>query len=197
MNLLGLTGGVGMGKSACAEFLRARHIPLVDTDELARTLVEPGQPSLAEIRQQFGPEALAPDGTLNRRELARRVFADPPARRQLEQILHPRIRLLWEKQVQAWRAEGRPVAVVAIPLLFETQAQNQFTATICVACSAATQRERLHSRGWSSDQIQQRNAAQFPIETKIAQSTFVIWSEGSLDIHAEQLDRILTRVGAV
>jgi dephospho-CoA kinase len=197
MKLLGLTGGVGMGKSACAEFLRARRIPLADTDELARRVVEPGQPALAEIRQRFGAEVLASDGSLNRRELAKRVFADPPARRQLEEILHPRIRDLWQRQVEVWRAESRPLAAVAIPLVFETQAEKEFTATICVACSAATQRERLHARGWSSEQIQQRNGAQLPIETKIAQATFVIWSEGSLDIHAEQLDRILSRVGAV
>jgi dephospho-CoA kinase len=191
MKLLGLTGGVGMGKSACSDLLRARGLPLVDTDELARRVVEPGQPALAEVRRLFGPEVFAPHGELNREELGRRVFADPIARKQLEQILHPRIRELWHEQVEAWRQESRPLAVVVIPLLFETHAEKEFDATICVACSAATQRQRLLARGWSSEQIQQRIAAQWPIEKKIAQATFVIWSEGSLAVHGEQLGRIL------
>ena len=195
MKVLGLTGGVGMGKSACTDLLRARQIALVDTDELARQVVEPGQPALAEVGRRFGSEVLSPDGRLNRDELGRRVFADPTARKQLEQILHPRIRDLWHKQVETWRGEGRSLGVVVIPLLFETQAENEFDATLCVASSAATQRQRLLDRGWSAEQIQQRLAAQWPVETKIAQATYVIWSEGSLAVHAEQLDRILPSVG--
>ena len=184
-----------MGKSACADLLRARQIALVDTDELARQVVEPGQPALAEVERLFGSGVLSPDGRLNRSELGRRVFAEPTARKQLEQILHPRIRHLWHKQVESWRGEGRSLGVVVIPLLFETQAENEFDATLCVACSAATQRLRLQDRGWSAEQIQQRLAAQWPVETKIAQATYVIWSEGSLDVHADQLDRILQGVG--
>jgi len=194
MKLLGLTGGVGMGKSACADLLSSRQIPLVDTDQLARHVVEPGQPALTEVRQLFGPAIIRPDGTLDRKQLARRVFAEPAARKQLEQILHPRIRALWHRQAEQWREERRPLGVVMIPLLFETQAEKELDATICVACSASTQGERLAERGWSPQEIQQRKAAQWPIETKIAQATYVIWSEGSLEIHAQQLDRILGRV---
>lgn len=193
MKLLGLTGGVGMGKTACAELLRARQIPLVDTDELARQVVEPGEPGLAEVARLFGEAVVSSDGCLNREELARRVFADANARRQLEQILHPRIRNLWGQQVEAWRKEGRSIGVVVIPLLFETQAEQELDASICIACSGATQRARLLARGWSTEQIQQRIEAQWPIERKIAQATYVIWSEGSLEVHREQLERILKR----
>jgi dephospho-CoA kinase len=190
-----LTGGVGMGKSACTELLRDRNIPVIDTDDLARRLVEPGQPALAQIQSAFGPDMIAPNGNLRRAELARRVFSEPAARKQLEDILHPRIRELWRAQVRAWQVEAHPLAVVVIPLLFETRADQELDATICVACSVATQRQRLLARGWDVHHIQQRNAAQLPVEQKIAASSFVIWTEAGLDLHAAQLDRILNRLG--
>ena len=197
MKVLGLTGGLGMGKSASAQLLRARGVPVVDTDELARRVVEPGQPALAEVREAFGPEILGPDGQLRRDELAQRVFADPAARRRLEEILHPRIRALWRAQTETWRAEGLPVSVVVIPLLFETKAEAELDATICVACSAATQQERLRTRGWSIEQIQQRLQAQWPAETKIQRADYLVWTEAGLDVHAVQIDRILRRLASL
>jgi dephospho-CoA kinase len=195
MKVIGLTGGIGMGKSACAELMRARGIPLVDTDDLAREVVEPGQPALAEVQRCFGADMLGPDGRLRRDRLARRVFADSASRKQLEDILHPRIRDLWRGQMEVWRAQGHKLAVVVIPLLFETQAQSDLDAVICVACSAATQGERLMARGWSLDQIEARIRAQWPIESKLNLADYVIWTEGRLDLHAAQLDRLLRRLG--
>jgi len=191
VNVLGLTGGIGMGKSAAHNLLFERGVPVVDTDLLAREIVEPGQPALAEVQRLFGPDVLDPDGRLRRDEVASRVFADPAARKKLEDILHPRIRALWRKQIETWRAEGRSLAVVVIPLLFETNAEAEVDATICVACSAATQRRRLLDRGWSPEQIEQRVRAQWPIDKKIAKADYLIWTEGGLDIHAAQLDRLL------
>jgi dephospho-CoA kinase len=194
MKVIGLTGGVGMGKSTCAQLLRDRGVRVVDTDDLARQVVEPGQPALAEVLAAFGPEMAGPDGRLRRKELARRVFADPAARRQLEAILHPRIRMLWRAQVENWRAEGHPLAVVVIPLLFETKAEAELDATICVACSLATQQERLLARGWSPEQIEQRNLAQWPISQKIARADYLVCTEADLDVHAAQIERILRRL---
>jgi dephospho-CoA kinase len=191
MKVLGLTGGIGMGKSTSAQLLRARGVPVVDTDDLARQIVEPGQPALAEVLAAFGSQFAGPDGQLRRDELARRVFTDPAARRQLEDILHPRIRALWHAQVETWRAEGRPLAVVVIPLLFETKAEAELDATICIACSAATQQQRLQARGWSPEQIEQRLQAQWPVETKMARADYVVWTEADLDLHAAQIERIL------
>jgi dephospho-CoA kinase len=191
MTLLGLTGGVGMGKSACAQFLRARGIPVSDTDELAREIVEPGQPALTEVQRLFGAEIVGADGRLRRDALARRVFANPEDRKQLEAILHPRIRQLWRAQVESWRTQGFRIGVVAIPLLFETRAEREFDLVICTACSSATQSARLQARGWPAEQIQQRIRAQWPIEEKMAKANFVIWTEPTLEIHAAQLDRIL------
>jgi dephospho-CoA kinase len=192
MKILGLTGGIGMGKSTSARLFQERGVPVVDTDDLARKVVEPGQPALAEILAAFGPEMTGPDGQLRRDEMARRVFADSTARRRLEGILHPRIRELWRVQVEAWRAEGHPLAIVVIPLLFETKAEAELDATLCIACSAVTQHERLRARGWTPEQIEQRLQAQWPTDRKIALSDYLIWTEGGLDVHAAQIDRILS-----
>jgi dephospho-CoA kinase len=183
-----------MGKSTAAKFLAERGLHVVDTDVLARELVEPGQPALAEIKAAFGPEFVSPDGQLRRDLLATRVFANPQARQQLESILHPRIRSEWKRQIDLWRSEGRQRAVVVIPLLFETKAEAEFNSILCVACSATTQRSRLAERGWSEKEITQRVTAQLSIDEKIARSHFVIWAEGALDVHARQIDLILARL---
>jgi dephospho-CoA kinase len=194
MKLIGITGGIGMGKSTAARWLEARGLPVVDTDELARRVVEPGQPALTEVRAAFGPDYLDGAGALRRAELARLVFADNAARRTLEAILHPRIRALWTAEAARWRARETPVACVVIPLLFETDATPEFDVTVCIACSSATQHERLRARGWSSDEIQQRSAAQWPAARKCALANYVVWSEGVLENTGEQLSRILDRV---
>jgi len=191
LKLYGLTGGVGMGKSTADKLLRDRGIPLVDTDLIARQLVEPGLPALAEIQAAFGGDLVGGDGRLRRDKLAQRVFGDAQARRRLEEILHPRIRSIWLEQVATWRANGLPRAVVDIPLLFETEAAANFDAIICVACSAASQRQRLQHRGWNLEQIGQRIAAQWPVEKKMELANYVVWTEGDLDTHAAQLKRII------
>jgi dephospho-CoA kinase len=187
----GLTGGIGMGKSTVADLLRKRGFSVSDTDVIARRVVEPGRPALAEIEQLFGKEMVAKDGRLRREELAKRVFNDTEARRKLEEILHPRIRAVWEGQLRSWRVEGCPAAIVVIPLLFETGAAGDFDATICVACSAKTQRQRLLARGWSDEQIDQRLAAQFSAEKKMSLADYVVWTEGPLEVLETQLNRII------
>jgi len=199
-----------MGKSAAATLLTQRGVTIVDTDLLARQLVEPGQNALAEIRDAFGPEMIAPDGTLRRDLLARRVFSDAAARKTLEELLHPRIRHLWQSQLAVWRDKCGSVAraasdpvepttqpsskrffCVVIPLLFETHAETEVDAALCIACSAATQHQRLSSRGWNADQINQRIKSQLPVEEKMARADYVIWNEASLDVLLAQLDCVL------
>ena len=191
MKLFGITGGVGMGKSTAGQLLRQRGLEVADTDILARQLTEPGQPALQEIAQRFGAAVLSADGQLNRAELARVVFADAGARADLEAILHPRIRAAWEAEAQSWRAAGRSAGAVLIPLLFETGAAPRFDAVICVACSEASQWQRLRQRGWTDSQIGQRLAAQWPVERKITNADFVVWTDTNLETHAAQLERVL------
>jgi dephospho-CoA kinase len=194
MKLCGLTGGVGMGKSTAAGFLLQSGARVVDTDDLARELVQPGQPALAEIKNAFGACVLSADGSLRRPELARRVFSDPAARQQLEAILHPRIRERWQTLAEQWRSENLSLGVVVIPLLYETQAESSFDQIICVACSQVTQSERLRSRAWSPEQIQQRIASQLPVEQKIARANFVLWTDGALETSRQQLAAILRKL---
>ena len=194
MILLGLTGGIGMGKSTAATLLAGMGVSVVDTDQLARTVVEPGQPALQQIREAFGSEVLSPDGSLRREVVAQLVFAEETKRKVLESILHPRIRDLWMRQVAEWRAEQKSVAAVVIPLLHETNAVAQFDRVICVACSAASQRHRLEARGWSLEQINQRISAQWPAQKKMDGSHHVIWTEPSREVHAAQLELVLRQL---
>lgn len=192
MRLFGLTGGVGTGKSVAARWLGEQGVCVVDTDVLAREVVEPGQPAVAEIRAAFGNDVIGEDGTLRREEMARRVFSNSTERSRLEQILHPRIRDLWLARVAAWRAENRPRGVVVIPLLFETGAEKHFDAVVCVACSAPTQHQRLAERGWTPEQIAGRLGAQWSVQQKMARANYVVWTEGSIGVHIAQLQRIFT-----
>ena len=194
MKLLGLTGGVGMGKSTAAGFFSQLGAPVVDTDEIARDLVRPGQPALAEILGEFGGKILASDGALDRGALADKIFSDEAARKKLEAILHPRIRECWQSQVNQWRKEKCPLAVVVIPLLFETQAEASFDKIICAACSPPSQRERLRARGWSAEQIRRRIAAQLPVAQKMARAHFVLWTEGVLAVHQRQVVEIIGKI---
>jgi dephospho-CoA kinase len=194
MKLCGLTGGVGMGKSTAAAFFSRHGARVVDTDEIARELVQPGRPALAEIKKAFGGKVISSAGELRRGELAQIVFADESARKKLEAILHPRIREAWLAQAEVWRQENCPLAIVVIPLLFETAAESRFEKIICVASSAAAQHGRLAARGWSPEQIRQRIAAQLPVGQKIARSHFVLWAEGTLASHAQQVARVSGRL---
>jgi dephospho-CoA kinase len=196
MVLIGLTGGVGMGKSTAARHLLERGIPVIDTDDLARALVEPGQPALSEIAQAFGPSVIGPDGRLLRQELAQVVFKDPAARAALEGILHPRIRQRWHAEAQEWRARSQPAGCVIIPLLYETGAQKELDRVVCVACSALTQRERLRDRGWSETEIEQRISSQMPVSEKLQRADYVLWTEGRLDLIALQWAELLPRICA-
>jgi dephospho-CoA kinase len=191
---IGLTGGVGMGKSTAASYLAGFGIDVIDTDDVARQVVEPGQPALEEIRTRFGDEVISPEGFLRRDEVARLVFRDAKARADLEAILHPRIRRVWMDQVDSWRNANRQWAVVVIPLLFETNAASHFDATICIACSEQTQRRRLEPRGWTPEQMAMRIHAQWPVDRKMTGATFVIWSEGDVIILGQQLQHVLKQM---
>ncbi|HRI13471.1 MAG TPA: dephospho-CoA kinase [Verrucomicrobiota bacterium] len=193
MNVWGITGGVGMGKSTAGELLALRGVRVVDTDVLARELTEPGTVALEEIKTAFGSEIMLADGRLDRKGLAELVFGDLSARVRLESILHPRIAAAWRSRLDQWKISGVMEAAVLIPLLFERGYQAEFTAVVAVACTESTQRKRLFRRGWADDQIDSRNSAQLPVADKMARARYVVWTEGTLSTHERQWDRILAR----
>jgi len=191
MTLLGVTGGIGMGKSASSRILDDLGVPHVDSDLLARECSAPGSDGLAEIVRAFGPGCLSPSGSLDRRWMAARVFQDRGARELVESILHPRIAARWRGQVAVWKAAGRLRAAVVIPLLLEKGYGAEFSRVICLACTRDTQAARLRERGWSDAEIAARNAAQLSVGEKMNRADFVIWTEGSLEAHRRQWQRIL------
>jgi dephospho-CoA kinase len=192
--ILGITGGIGMGKSTAAMLLRSSGVPVVDTDDLARGLVVPGSDALAEIAACFGPGMILTDGSLDRASLAQRVFRDPNDRQALESILHPRIHALWRAQADAWKLAGTRIGCVVIPLLFEKGYAPEFDAVVAVVCSRGSQSARIAERGWSASELERRESAQWGPEKKAGASRYVVWTEGTLEVHRRQWERILARV---
>ena len=190
---LGLTGGIGMGKSTAAELLAKHGAKISDSDVIARELAEPGQPALQAIAEAFGNEVLRADGSLDRGRVAELVFGDDAARRTLEDILHPRIRATWLGNLDRWAREGVALGVAVIPLLYETGSEAAFDRIVCVACSQETQRERLRQRDWSDEEIDRRIAAQMSTTEKMKRADHVVWTDGPVSAHADQWDDLLAR----
>ena len=189
MRLIGLTGGIGTGKSTVAAMLVARGAALVDADRLAREVVEPGTPGLAEIVAEFGPGVLLPDGSLDRPALGAVVFADEGRRLRLNAITHPRVGELMQQRVAEALASAAPLVVVDVPLLFEGNRQGGFEGTMLVWAPPPVQLARLVERdGWPEDEARRRIAAQMPVDDKRALATWVIDNSGTLADTQAQLD---------
>ena len=188
--VIGLTGGVGMGKSTAARLLAKRGLPMVDSDDLSREVVAPGQPALEEIAEILGAEFIV-DSKLDRQRMAAAVFGDDAARVRLEAIIHPRVRKLWQGRIKQWRAKEMPIGAVVIPLLFEVGAETEMDTVVCLACTTKSQWERLRARGWDDDQIAARIGAQMDIARKMELADHVLWNEGTLDALSAQLEQIV------
>ena len=190
MLLVGLTGGIGSGKSTVARLLEKRGAVVFDADLLAREAVEPGTPGHAAVIERFGADVLAPGGELDREALASIVFADPAARRDLEQIVHPEVRRLFAEGSEAYRDTDR-VVVFSAPLLIETGMHTAFEVLVVVSATVATQIERLmRQRGMSEPSIRARIDAQAPLEDKAAAADFLVDNEGSLDELESQVEQL-------
>ncbi len=196
MLLVGLTGGIGSGKSTVARLLEERGAVVFDADLLAREAVEPGTPGHAAVIERFGADVLAPGGELDREALASIVFADPSARRDLEQIVHPEVRRLFAEGSEAYRDTDR-VVVFSAPLLVETGMHTAFEILVVVSATVATQIERLmRQRGMSEASIRARIDAQAPLEDKAAAADFVVENEGTLDELESQVERLWNDLSA-
>lgn len=193
---MGLTGGIGSGKSEVARRLAARGAVVIDADRLAREVVAPGTDGLAAVVGTFGEEVLGPDGALDRPALGRRVFADAESRRRLEEIIHPRVRArAAELERAAVAANPDAVVVHDIPLLVETGQQGGFDEVIVVDVPEELQIDRLTSaRGIGVDDARARAAAQASRDERRAAATVVVDNSGSLtdlDVRVEELWRRL------
>lgn len=184
---IALTGGIGSGKSLAAEFFAELGAIVIDSDQLAREVIERGQPGFDEVVAQFGDSILT-DGAIDRSKLAQLVFSDEAARARLESIIHPRVRSA-AAQIAARAGEGS-IVITQIPLLFETNGASRFDLVVTVAAKTEIRRERLLSRGLKSYEIEQRLAAQATDEQRAGISNFVIENNGSV----EDLERACARL---
>lgn len=187
---IGLTGGIGSGKSAAAAYFAELGAPVIDSDQIARELVMPGSPALDEIVTAFGPEIIRQDGTLDRARLRRRVFADPFQRRRLEAILHPRIYADMHRRLALLQA---PYCVLVIPLLLETGATAMVDRILVVDAPEALQRQRVKQRGgMEDDTLEAILRTQLTRAERLQAASDIITNDGDFD-HLQQQVKTLHR----
>jgi dephospho-CoA kinase len=186
-----LTGGIATGKSHVLEQLRKRGVACLDADALVHGVQAAGTEATAAIAARFGAEVLAPDGSVDRAKLGPLVFAEDAARRELEAIVHPAVYRAIAAGLRGLELLGDPIAVVDVPLLYETGAERDFDRVVVTACSPETQTARLLARGLTEDAARQRLAAQWPTERKVERADFVIRTDGTLEETNRQIDDVL------
>ncbi len=201
--ILGITGGLGCGKSTAGRLFERRGFRRLDSDVLVRETILTAPSIVAAIRARFGPSVLDASGAVNRAALADRIFVDDSERIWLEELTHPMLFHLWRTElggeggVDALAADGAPTLprpsrdalwVFEVPLLFEQSLENWFDFTICVACSYPQQIVRLEQRGLNRVLAGQRISKQLPLGRKIELADFVLWNEGSAEFLQAQVD---------
>jgi dephospho-CoA kinase len=186
--MVGLTGGIGSGKSTVADLLRTRGALVIDADLIARQVVEPGSEALQKLVERFGPDILQPDGSLDRPALAKKAFVDDESRRDLEAITHPAIGAEFLRQV----GEAKPGTVVVhdVPLLVESKRGFDYGAVIVVEAPREVRLERLEARGIPRADAEARMAAQATDEERRAVATWVIDNGGDLVTLERQVDEL-------
>lgn len=192
---VGLTGGIGSGKSAVSARLGERGARVVDADLLAREVVEPGTPGLAEVVAAFGDGVLTPDGSLDRPALGRVVFGDDDARLRLNAILHPRIRAATAAAVARAESDGARVVVHDVPLLVEVGLADGYDEVVVVMASEASRLDRLvRLRGMDEAEARSRMAAQATDDQRRAAATVLLDNDGTLEQLHAQVDALWERL---
>lgn len=189
--VIGLTGGVASGKSAVGDYFEKLGAPVLDADQVSRDIVAPPSPALAEIAEQFGPESLLSDGSLDRRRMRERVFSDPVAKNKLESILHPHI----AHRMAEWRdAQTFPYCILSVAILLETRMRQLVARVLVVDVSVEAQLARVMARdGINQSLAQSMIAAQTSREKRLSAADDVIHNHGSLEDTHRQIDKLHQR----
>ena len=195
MDLIGLTGGMGSGKSTVSGFLREVGAHVVDADEAARAVVEPGTPGFDAVVAEFGA-AMVREGRLDRSRLAETVFHDRGALERLNAIVHPLVREWTVARLAEAADAGETIVVQDIPLLFENNYESLFKATVLVHVPEALQVERLVARGMAEADVRARIANQLPIDEKRPRATYLIDNSGSREETRAQTEKVWTEITA-
>jgi len=197
LQVFGLTGGIGSGKSTVARLLREQGVTVVDADVLAREAVAPGSQGLQQIVDAFGADMLLDDGTLNRAAMGERVFSDDEARQTLNGIVHPEVGRLFMERVQQGIADGLRHMVYEVPLLFENNLDDTFAATVLVAVSPETQLQRVMARDdLTAAQAQARIDSQMPLADKRARADHVVDNDAGEDELRDKVQQLWTTLTA-
>jgi dephospho-CoA kinase len=195
VKLVGLTGGIASGKSTVATMLRELGAKIINADDLARAIVQPGKEAWKEIVAAFGTEVLRPDRAIDREKLRTTIFQDATARKRLDSITYPRIRALAQARAQELAAKGSAIVIYEAPLLFEKEAHLWLRPVILVACDDFLQRRRLKARDRLNDaEIEQHIKAQMPLSEKRALADFVIENNGDLEDLKKQVKEVWTKL---
>jgi dephospho-CoA kinase len=194
MKVIGLSGGIGSGKSAVAHMLRGRGVPVIDADVLSRDVTLPGRPAFEDIARAW-PEVIAADGHIDRKKLAAIVFGDAESRKRLEAFTHPRIRAEVAAQTSALASEGHPIAFLEAALLVETGLYKSLDGLVVVTADDETRIARVMKRdGVSRDEVLARMAAQLPLQDKLRVADHVIDNSHGPDETAAQVWRVLQQL---
>ena len=189
--VIGLTGGIGCGKSAAAACFAELGFNVVDADQLARQVLESAT-SVSQLRARWGDICLEADGRPDRRWIAAKVFDDPAERAFLEGLTHPEVARLRQLAI----LDAKRHHVVEIPLLFEKNLTDGLVSIVCVACSEEARRSRLLKKGLTNEEVSRRIASQMPLSEKVKRSDVVLWNDGDLEFLRAQVAALVGRLPA-
>src|SRR5699024_1985880 len=192
---LGLTGGIATGKTTNSNYLKSSNIPVLDADEYARKVVEPGTPGLDEITNTFGEQVLRADGSLNRKLLGQIVFNDSSARQTLNDITHPRIQQMMADELHRLAEQQIPLVILDIPLLLENKNVAGADAVMVVTIPESLQLTRLMQRNnLTEKEAQSRISAQMPLVEKEKLADFVIDNSGTISSTQKQVEKVIQKI---
>jgi dephospho-CoA kinase len=190
---VGLTGGIGCGKSTVVGLFKQAGWQTIESDAIVRTLLADEVDVQSRLRERWGAAVFGEDGSVDRKAVAKRVFSDPEALKWLEDLLHPLVRERWEAAV----AGGSPGHwLVEIPLLFEKRLETRFDLTVCVESPPDVVENRMVARGYTEAEIAQRRERQMPLEEKIKRADHLISNAGSLEFLKQQTTRFIAQITA-
>ena len=192
---LGLTGGIATGKTTISNYLKSINIPVLDADEYARKVVEPGTPGLDEITNTFGEQVLRADGSLNRKLLGQIVFNDSSARQTLNDITHPRIQQMMADELHRLAEQQTPLVILDIPLLLENNNVAGADAVMVVSIPESLQLTRLMQRNnLTEKEAHARISAQMPLVEKEKLADFVIDNSGTISNTQKQVEKVIQKI---
>ncbi len=192
MKWIGLTGGLGTGKSTVAEILRQKGYVVIDADEMARLAVAPGSQTLTKVLDHFGVDLVGADGKLDRKKLGSIVFADTRRLLELEALVHPAVKKLTLENRTKAEDSGHQVAFYDVPLLFEKNMEKDFTAIVVVTATRENQIDRATARdALGREEVLRRLANQLPVEEKVKRGGFVIENNGSRAELQKKVEQVL------